>query len=281
MSAPNDTPVSTTAKLLYFVPPEGGARAYQHINADASTGERKKNFTREEKDVVVENLRGKEDTVSLDTTGFQYFRHTSKHTSFTNDEEIYSQYYPESIELIKKLTGASRVELFDHIIRRRRPGQVDDSPDRRQPVAQVHVDQTTQSSIARVHRHLPASDAPKLLEKRFQIINLWRPISHPAVDWPLALCDYRSVGPNDTVPVALVYDDHEGETLGVKYNENYKWKYLHGMTPDEVVLIKCFDSIQDGSVAIFTPHTGFSDPSTPEGTPLRESIELRALVFYD
>ena len=42
-----------------------------------------------------------------------------------------------------------------------------------------------------------------------------------------------------------------------------------------------FDSIQDGSVAICTPHTAFSDPTTPEGTPLRQSIELRALVFYD
>jgi len=42
-----------------------------------------------------------------------------------------------------------------------------------------------------------------------------------------------------------------------------------------------FDSVEDGSVALFTPHTGFQDPTTPEGTPLRESIELRALVFYD
>jgi len=281
MSTTATYPASTTAKLLYFVGPVGGGRAYQNINADSTTGERERNWTREEKEVVIENLRGKEDTVSLDTTGFQFFHHSSKHTSFANDEEVVREYYPESIELIKKLTGASRVELFDHTIRRRRPGQVDDSPDRRQPVAQVHVDQTTKSSIARVHRHLPASDAPKLLEKRFQIINLWRPIGHPAIDWPLALCDYRSVAPNDTYPVALVYPDREGETLGVKYNENYKWKYLHGMTPDEIVLIKCFDSIQDGSVAIFTPHTGFKDPATPEGTPPRESIELRALVFYD
>jgi len=234
------------------------------------------------KTVVIENIRGKEDSVSLDTAGFQYYKHTSKHITFANDEEIFREYYPESIELIKKLTGASRVELFDHTIRRRRPEQVDDAPDRRQPVAQVHVDQTTASSIARVHRHLPASDAPKLLEKRFQIINLWRPISHPAIDWPLALCDYRSIDiKKDVFPVALVYPDREGETMGVKSNENHKWKYLYGMTPDEIVLIKCFDSIQDGSVAICTPHTGFSDSTTPEGTPLRESIELRALVFYD
>jgi hypothetical protein len=123
-------------------------------------------------------------------------------------------------------------------IRRRRPGEVGDSPDRRQPVAQAHVDQTNKSSVARVHRHLPAADVPKLLKGRFQIINLWRPIAHPAIDWPLALCDYRSVAQNDGFPVALIYPDYEGETLGIKYNPNHKWKYLHGMTPDEIVLIK-------------------------------------------
>ena len=123
-------------------------------------------------------------------------------------------------------------------IRRRRPGE-SDSVGRRQPVAQVHVDQTAASSIARVHRHLPASDVPKLLEGRFQIINLWRPIAVPALDWPLALCDYRSVDlEKDTFPMARISAESTGEIMGVKYNENHKWKYLHGMTPDEIVLIK-------------------------------------------
>ena len=123
-------------------------------------------------------------------------------------------------------------------IRRRRPGETD-SIGRRQPVAQVHVDQTAASSIARVHRHLPAPDVPKLIEGRFQIINLWRPIAAPALDWPLALCDYRSVDlNNDTFPTALISAGGTGETMGVKYNVNHKWKFLHGMTPEEIVLIK-------------------------------------------
>jgi hypothetical protein len=83
-------------------------------------------------------------------------------------------------------------------------------------VALVHVDQTTTSAIARVHRHLPEADAPSLVKRRFQIINLWRPISHAALDWPLALCDYRSLdGKKDLHPVALIYPDREGETFGV------------------------------------------------------------------
>ena len=99
---------------MYATQPEDGVRAYQNINVDPVTGERERNYGCEHKNVVVENLRGGEDSVTLDTAGFQYFKHTSKHTAFATDEEIYKEYYPESIELIKSLTGASRVVLFDH-----------------------------------------------------------------------------------------------------------------------------------------------------------------------
>ncbi|KAH8109935.1 hypothetical protein DFH11DRAFT_1623969 [Phellopilus nigrolimitatus] len=272
--------VQTTLK--YFTPPPDGAKPYQLVNSDPTTGERQRNYALEDHPVEIENLRGKEDSVTLDTAGFQFFKAEATHKTFANDAEVEKEYYPESIELLKRLTGASRVVLFDHTIRRNRPGEVDDGPQKRQPVSLVHVDQTRPSAIARVHRHLPPSDAPALLKNRFQIINLWRPIAHPALDFPLALCDYRSVDPKrDLVPTILRYPDRDGETFSVKYNAAYKWKYLRGMDTDEVVLIKCFDSIDDGSVAVLTPHTAFIDPTTPPDAPLRQSIELRALVFYD
>lgn len=104
----------------------------------------------------------------------------------------------------------------------------------------MHVDQTTESSTARVHRHVP-EDAEELVKHRFQIINLWRPIGKPAWDWPLALCDYRSIDvERDLVPLTLKYPDRDGETLGVRHNPNHKWKYLKGMDPDEFVLIKWY-----------------------------------------
>ncbi|KAG6882026.1 hypothetical protein C0992_012934, partial [Termitomyces sp. T32_za158] len=163
----------------------------------------------------------------------------AKHKTFLDDAEIQREYYPESIRLLKSVTGASQVVIFDHTVRRRRPGMIDDSPTKRQPVSHAHVDQTSKASIARVHRHLPADEAPELLKNRFQIINLWRPISHPALDWPLALCDYGSVDPErDTVPIVLIYPDHEGETFGIKYNLDQKWKYFRNMTPDEAILFK-------------------------------------------
>lgn len=108
------TPASTTAKLTFLIQPENGVRAFQTINANPETGERERNFSREEKDVVLENLRGKENSTTLDTAGFQLYTRASKHNAFVDDDEIQREYYPESEELIKELTGASRVVFFDH-----------------------------------------------------------------------------------------------------------------------------------------------------------------------
>ena len=108
-------PRSTIGDLVYALEPDGGVRAYARVDEiDPSTGEAVRNYKDEAKSIVIENIRGKEDTHTLDTAGFQFYKHISKHTSFANDEEIRREYYPESIELVKKLTGASRVELFDH-----------------------------------------------------------------------------------------------------------------------------------------------------------------------
>jgi len=276
-------PVTTNATMSFATRPPNGERAIHSYVVDPLTGERPRNFGLEDKSVVIENVRGKEDSVSLDTTGFQFYKDPITPITFDDDEEIRRVYFPESIALIKKYTGASRVEIFEHTVRRRIPGQ-SDVDGLRQPLSRVHVDQTAATAITLVHKFLPPADVPKLLERRFQIINLWRPIEYPAVDWPLTLCDYRSVDvEKDTFSVSRISADNtsEREFMAVQYGEGQKWKYLHGMTPEEFVLFKCAESIQDGSVAVFVPHTGFSDPTTPEGTPYRQSIELRTLVFYD
>ncbi|KAI6125925.1 hypothetical protein EV401DRAFT_1036272 [Pisolithus croceorrhizus] len=274
--------MSSAVKLNYSIPPADGSQAFTQTYPDPVTGEWRRNWREDPHFVEIEDIRGKEDNYGLDTAGFQYFRHPAKHTKFTDDEEIKEEYYPESIELIKKLTGASRVVIFDHTLRRRRPGERGADPKNRQPATYVHVDQTMAASIARVHKYLPASDAPALLRCRFQIINLWRPISHPAVDWPLAVCDFRSLDTKtDLMPTKVKFPDREGEVYGVKFNPGHKWMYKSAMDPEDIILFKCSDSIQDGSVATFVAHTSFEDPKTPKDAPFRESIELRALVFYD
>lgn len=104
----------TTAKLIYYVPPKDNSKPFISVSVDSVTGERNKNYGEETRSVVIEDLRGKEETASLDKTGFQYYKRAAKHTGFKDNEEIEREYYPESVELIKELTGASRVVLFDH-----------------------------------------------------------------------------------------------------------------------------------------------------------------------
>jgi hypothetical protein len=71
----------------------------------------------------------------------------------------------------------------------------------------------------------------------------------------------------------LLLDTNEGIL-----NRN-RWFYKSNLTPDEVLLIKCFDSKLDGR-ARRVPHTAFHVPGTEEKEG-RESIEVRALVFHE
>ena len=78
----------------------------------------------------------------------------------------------------------------------------------------------------------------------------------------------------------LRYPDRTGETYVVTYNPGQRWYYFPKMTADEVVLIRCFDSAREGA-ARFSAHGAFDDPTTPPDAPPRESIETRALLFFD
>ena len=140
----------------------------------------------------------------------------------------------------------------------------------------MHIDQSYDAGPERVEYELP-EEAAQLMQSRYQIINAWRPIKTVRKD-PFAVADARSVAEDDLVPVQLVFPDRIGETFAVKANESHRWHYLREMTPDEVLLIKCFDSETDGR-ARRAPHSAFVDKGMLEEAD-RESIEVRALVFH-
>jgi hypothetical protein len=173
-------------------------------------------------------------------------------------------------------TGASRIYIFDHTIRRQKPGSTTNRAIRG-PVQRVHIDQSYRAALSRVPHHIP-DDAEELLKGRVQIINVWRPIK-PVLRDPLGVAEAHSVPDSDLVPTPLIYPDREGETYQVKHNNSHRWFYKAGLTPDEVILIKCFDSKVDGR-ARRVPHTAFEIPNASDDTPARESIEVRVLVFH-
>ena len=132
---------------------------------------------------------------SLDREGFALVRQKSAVNDFYNEDEVKKIYYPEAERLIKEATGADRVFIFDHTVRKRVQGAADvrdGGP--RQPVARVHVDHTERSGPHRVRDLIP-DEADELLKGRVQIINLWRPIKGPLLNSPLAVCDARTVKP--------------------------------------------------------------------------------------
>src|SRR6185312_4310684 len=122
-------------------------------------------------------------------------------------------------------------------------------------------------------------EADSLLGGRMQIINLWRAIRGPLESMPLALCDARSVRPEQIVSVEMVMGDRSFEVFRLIHDASHYWFYFPRMTPDEVVLLKCYDSLEDGR-ARYTPHTAFVDPTTPASAAPRESIEVQTIVLH-
>jgi hypothetical protein len=265
----------TEAVLNYLEPTSEKPRTYTY---DPPTNEPKTNIHNLGVEVLIRNARPIVGQVTLDRHGFELVRHRSAVRAFYDDDEVKRIYYPEAERLLKAATGASRVFVFDHMTRQRTIGGGDAAVARRQPVTRVHVDHTAKSGPQRV-RDLLADEAEQLLSGRVQIVNVWRPIKGPLLDAPLAICDAGSVEPNDLVPSDLVYPHRVGETYSVTYRASHRWFYFPNMGTDEALLLKCYDSKEDGR-ARFAPHSAFIDCNTPADAPPRESIELRALLFH-
>jgi hypothetical protein len=247
---------------------------------DPPDGVAKTNIVGEPHTVPIFDMRPIADGLSLDVQGFALVDAPTSVRDFYDEAELRDVYYREAEELVKQATGASRVVVFDHTIRRREQGVEDRMPGTpRQPVTRIHGDYTEVSGPQRV-RDLMGAEADELLTRRFAVVNVWRPIRGPLWDAPLAVCDAQSVAAGDWVPQDLIYRDRTGEIYGLTYNPAHRWYYAPAMRADEALLLKCYDSTTDGR-ARFMPHTSFAHPNAPADALPRESIELRTLVFFD
>ncbi|KAK4962444.1 hypothetical protein LTR10_000070 [Elasticomyces elasticus] len=253
--------------------------------------------------VEVRDIRGQESQYDLDTCGFQLVQHRSIENEFEDEEKIKGDVYAETAELLKTVTGATKVLPFSHIIRRQAYSEALKEAKSKQSLDDIvrsisvamfaHVDQSYDGAYQVLRDNVsPASDAERLSECRFGIINVWRPIRIPVPREPLGVCDARSVPDEDLVEVFAKLPEKgtgtfenvsKGNGFGlwnVKYNPSHKWYYASGMRPEEVLMIKCFDSKKDGR-ARRSPHGAFRMDGQDERAPARESIEVRCLVFWE
>ena len=265
---------SVVAPLNFLVPMAEKPVAY---NYEPPPGIPVRTGQRETHRVPIRDARPMIDQLSLDREGFVLLHKQTAVTDFYNEEQIKALYYPECERVMREATGAARVVAFDHIVRNATMAAIKGSGIK-MPAKGVHNDYTAWSSPKQV-RDLMGDEAEALLQNRFAIINLWRPIRGPLLESPLALCDAQSLEDENLIASDLKYPDRTGETYSITYNPNQRYYYFPRMQADEAVLIRCFDSALDGPRR-FSAHTGFDDPETPADAPPRESIEVRTLVFF-
>src|SRR5208283_4774039 len=136
---------------------------------------------------------------TLDREGFQLVPHDSAVTNFYDPEAVRRAYYPELMNLLSEVTGAAKVVIFAHDVRSSDKSK-QNGAGIREPVSSVHNDYTPKSAPQMVRENLPPDEVERRLGKRYVEINIWKPIRGPVLDRSLAVCDARSIAPDDLVP---------------------------------------------------------------------------------
>jgi hypothetical protein len=252
-----------------------------------------------QKDDIVECLihdaRPSAAQLTLESSGFQLVRRPTGVQDWLNSDEVIRVYYEECKSLARELTGASQTFTFDHLTRE--PGRqigggglfkrdVMTTAERGGGyISLVHMDYTASSTwndYLALHGVSEPEGASRVI-----VLNFGRPLFGTAERQPLALCDARTVHSDDLLEMMLYGYGHNGYSwhdIGISVYQvarspRQQWFYYSNMGPDEVLLIKTYDSL--GVIGRGCPHTSFTNNAAPSTLPERRSIELRVLCYID
>jgi hypothetical protein len=218
---------------------------------------------------------------SLDREGFELKEFDNAFERFDDDEAVRREFYEPVAEFVRSSVGAKRVIVFDHTIRSKVNQQqqtAEHTTTQRAPVMIVHCDYTPTSGPLRVRQLLP-DEADDLLKRRVAFYNFWKPLKRRVEEKPLAMCDVTHATQNDMLKMILRYRERTGEIFVMRHSSAHHWWYFPKMTPQNVLLLKTYESETDGR-ARFLGHSAFEDPNTPPDAPVRESIEIRTMAFF-
>ncbi|KAF2124978.1 putative CmcJ-like methyltransferase [Dothidotthia symphoricarpi CBS 119687] len=254
---------------LKFSPPEG----FPKSNA----------VPRKHDGIQVEDIRGREHEFSLAKNGFALIpmdvsMSVQDFENF-NGDELSSRFFKPVADSLKIFLGAERVQVFDFQVRKSHPEfpiSTGGTYQFQQPSTILHVDTTPAFTKELVERYNP--DTLKLKSRRYQYVNVWKPLRGPVKSWPLAVCDNTTVDTaNDLQARDIVYPEDVVESYQVHFNPKHKFYYVSGQQTNEAWVMLQSDS--GGWTG--TPHTAFPNPWAIHDAQGRESVEVRALVFYD
>ncbi|MEQ1714371.1 MAG: CmcJ/NvfI family oxidoreductase [Hyphomicrobium sp.] len=215
---------------------------------------------------------------SLDKEGFELKPFPALFTHYNDEEAVKRDFYPQIVDFVARNTGAKRVVIFDHTIRKRLPADLSAQTTTQRPaVLLVHADYTEKGAIQRVRDIVP-EEADDLLKGRVAFYNVWKSLYAPVEELPLAMCDVTTAPDDDLLTMELKYKERTGEIFVMRHSPKHKWYYFPKMPADQALLLKTFDT--DAKRARFMSHSAFEDPTTPPGAPKRESIEVRTMAFF-
>ncbi|HQS95650.1 MAG: hypothetical protein B7X90_02375 [Novosphingobium sp. 17-62-19] len=285
------------ALIRYLGPDEYVTRRYVSQGAEMNTGDY---FDYE---CQVRDGMPMRDHFSLDTHGFILGHHRSAIADFHDKSAVNAAYLQEVEALVTRLCGATRTAAQGWMIRtsadlseraKQKVEGYQHSGGIQPPAGEAHVDYneiTGRRAAERIYKdRFP--DGPGY--SRYICFSLWRTFSPGPQDWPLAVCDGRTVSDEETASNTLFVVDEfpvgdaltapvEGEDEMIaatifRQRDRHRWWYFSNMTAQDVLLFKFQDS--DHSVAWRCPHTAFHDTSLPD-TKTRESIEVRCIAYFE
>lgn len=273
---------SVPGELHYLAPESTVLRRFTAPGASVNTG------SYEPHTVPIGNGRPVQDDFRIDVQGFEIVTHTSAVSDFTDKAEVDEVYLREVIEFVKHRTGADEVVTRGAVLRRSAaPAEHASQPQ----AALVHIDYGPEGAAMTAPRvyaeHFP--DGPGY--SRALAASVWRVFSPPPQDWPLGLCDFRSLRDDEGVPNQLYFvdrlpDDPFAEvdeskiiTSGSEfhYSPDHQWWYFPDMTRDELLFFVFHDSDHTRPWRVL--HSAFRDPTVNAAVP-RHSIEVRTFAFF-
>ncbi|KAH1342226.1 hypothetical protein KXW98_003509 [Aspergillus fumigatus] len=262
-----DDPGSTVQASMFFLTPDElhkQQRPYT-FKFPPYNGCPQSNMTHEKiNGITVENMRGREDQFQLERNGFTILKVNTglEYDDFFQAERVGSMYFV-TIRKRHPMYPISDGTVYEYD----------------QPTTVAHVDTSREGTIDEIRRQY-GKEADGLLKKRFQWINFWKPLRGPVNDWPLVLCDSSLIDVRKDLAVAdLLYPDLATENQVMYYRDGLKWYYLSDHEPSEIIVFKQMDSLNSACPGV--PHASFWNPLASNREPPRESIEGRAMVFYD
>jgi hypothetical protein len=230
-------------------------------------------------DVEIHNAWPRQHTLSADREGFELHEFAARFDQFDDASSVRERFYPQVVDFVRRHTGARRVIVFDHTIRKRLPADLKQQTTVQRPaVMLVHSDYTPASGPQRLRDLLP-DEAEQLLKRRVAFYNVWKPLYRRVEELPLAMIDAQTQAEGDLLRMELKYRERTGEIYVMRYSPQHRWHYFPQMEAQQALLLKTYDSETDGR-ARFMGHSAFEDPTTPADAPKRESIEVRTMAFF-